>query len=427
MTRHVYRNGLRTTPAFTLVELLVSIAVLTLLVVFVTQLVGNAATVVAYAGKHTEADSTAREVLDRMARDFAGMTRRVDLDYAFNRQTGPDARHGANDSMFFYAHSADYYGGSVTTTQPVSLVGYRVKPRLAGDTPTRDFYQLERLGFGLTWANRSPATDTPTSALAYLPTTLMGNHGHPWADRPPSDADDQPGFWASVAITNPFNSNVNVRPAGSGRDGYTPGYEVTGDQVFRLEYYFRLRDGTRSQLPVTLPPGLRHNVNAASPPTPTDDRAQGYVVGSRWYYESRQVQLPGGAGATLVLPEPNQVSAGFVCRRSTPGAAVWERLGLSDVSAVVVAVATLDERSRKLVKPLPVPDTAATVPDLGTAVAALADFGPGGSAGLAATWQAALNDGSADGFAAQTRGEIPRAALGGVHVYERHFFLGDDR
>src|SRR5436305_1648020 len=66
---------------FTLVELLVTMGVLVLLVFLATQLINSATTVAILGNKRIDADSEARQVLDRMAIDFAQMVKRTDVDY----------------------------------------------------------------------------------------------------------------------------------------------------------------------------------------------------------------------------------------------------------------------------------------------------------------------------------------------------------
>ena len=61
------------TGAFTLVELSVTMGVLVLLVLLFTQLFNSAATVTILGYKKMDADSEARQVLDRMTFDFAQM------------------------------------------------------------------------------------------------------------------------------------------------------------------------------------------------------------------------------------------------------------------------------------------------------------------------------------------------------------------
>ena len=71
----------RGAAGFTLAELLVSIGVLVLLVFLATQLINSATTVAILGNKRMDADSEARQVLDRMAIDFAQMVKRTDVDY----------------------------------------------------------------------------------------------------------------------------------------------------------------------------------------------------------------------------------------------------------------------------------------------------------------------------------------------------------
>ena len=71
----------RRRAAFTLAELLVSMGVLVLLVLLFTQLLNSAATTMTFGNKRMDADSQARQLLDRMAIDFAQMLKRTDVSY----------------------------------------------------------------------------------------------------------------------------------------------------------------------------------------------------------------------------------------------------------------------------------------------------------------------------------------------------------
>src|SRR6266498_4963881 len=73
---------------FTLAELLVSMAVLTLIILMLTQLMTSATAITRTAHKHIDTDTQARVVLDRMALDFAQMLKRTDVDYFVK---GPDS------------------------------------------------------------------------------------------------------------------------------------------------------------------------------------------------------------------------------------------------------------------------------------------------------------------------------------------------
>src|SRR5207245_4228057 len=71
----------RRSGGFTLTELLVSMGVLVLLVLLFTQLLNSAATITILGHKQMDTDSQARQLLDRMAIDFAQMVKRSDVDY----------------------------------------------------------------------------------------------------------------------------------------------------------------------------------------------------------------------------------------------------------------------------------------------------------------------------------------------------------
>lgn len=179
---------------FTIIELLVSIAVLTLLVLVTAQIVSSAASVTGDSRKHMDADSQARFVFDRMALDFAGLVRRPDVDYLFEKKSGDDA-------MAFYSETTGYFPVGVSgpaLKSPVALAGYR----MGADG-------LERLGKGLVWNGASVGGGG--SPMVYLPETVGGT-------------------WPAVA---------------SGTD---PDYQVIGDQVFRFEYCFLLRNETGTVL-----------------------------------------------------------------------------------------------------------------------------------------------------------------------------------
>src|SRR5258705_13449513 len=91
---------------FTLPELLVSVGVLVLLVLLFTQLLNSAATITTVGHKRMDADSQARQLLDRMAIDFDQMLKRSDADYFAKRTGAPNSIGGTmngNDQIAFYS------------------------------------------------------------------------------------------------------------------------------------------------------------------------------------------------------------------------------------------------------------------------------------------------------------------------------------
>lgn len=186
---------------FTVLEILVAVAVLALLTVLVAQMVQSGSAVIARSRKHLSADAQAREVFSRFALDIARMPKRADMDAVFSDQAG-------NKKIFFYSEAP----GFATTTaalSPLSLVGYRIGADVG----------LERLGKALPWAGTGhPAflTFSSTSSTNALPETTLA------------------GAWST---------SVGGSPA---YDGVDPDYHALAPGVFRLEYCFQKKDGSFS-------------------------------------------------------------------------------------------------------------------------------------------------------------------------------------
>jgi len=207
------------TDGFTLVEVMVSIAVLGLMMVGVAQMMNGAISATLGGYKHMDADTQARMVLDRMAFDISKITKRADVDYYFQKNTTVGTTPG-NDQMAFYSESGGYYPSGASTTQEseVSLVGYMINSS----------NQLVRLSKGLTWNgvnNSAPAM--VFNPLANVPTSP-----------------------ASTIITS--NTITTAWPQIA--NGTDPNYQVIGDQVFRMEYCFLVQTSpTSSQSTTTIP------------------------------------------------------------------------------------------------------------------------------------------------------------------------------
>src|SRR5438046_2385972 len=120
MKRFAIVNARRNSVAFTLVELLISVGVLALLILLVSQLMNSATAVTRTGNKHIDTDTQARAVLDRMALDFGRMLKRTDIDYYVKAPIGyknPNS-HGnglklktgeqGNDSIAFFSQVPGY-------------------------------------------------------------------------------------------------------------------------------------------------------------------------------------------------------------------------------------------------------------------------------------------------------------------------------
>src|SRR5437016_14244519 len=114
-TRRKTKDARHHGAGFTLAELLVSVGVLVLLVLLATQLLNSAATITILGHKQMDADSQARQLLDRMAIDFAQMVKRSDVDYYLKSSATPppagvrNLLQPGNDTIAFYSTVPGYY------------------------------------------------------------------------------------------------------------------------------------------------------------------------------------------------------------------------------------------------------------------------------------------------------------------------------
>ena len=186
----------KTRHGFTLTEILVSISILALLVLFVIRLVNSTASVTTTGNKHIDCDLQARQLFDRMAVDLAQMVKRPDVDYYVKSNVDPEV---GNDRIAFFSQVPGYYP-STGSQSPTSLVAYRIN----SDDTSASFNKIERMGKGLLWNGVSP-THTPL-------------------------------IFGLTAIVNNWPSATNNSSADSD-------YEIIGAQVFRYEYFYFLKDG----------------------------------------------------------------------------------------------------------------------------------------------------------------------------------------
>ena len=195
--------------AFTILELLVSIAVLVVLILLVSRLFTSAAAVITSGNKRMDADAQLRPLFDRIAIDFSQMVRRSDLDFFGKNTAAPNSSGGSmggNDQIAFYSCVAGYYP-TPSFQSPISLVGYRVN----SDSTGRSFNKLERMSKGLIW-NGVSSSYTPILFLDSAATTTIANK------------------WPAAVSNSTTDSD----------------YELIGPYVFRFEYYYLLSNGSLS-------------------------------------------------------------------------------------------------------------------------------------------------------------------------------------
>jgi hypothetical protein len=217
--------------AFTLAELVVSVGVLVVLVLLFTQLLKSTASITTLGHKQMDADAQARQLLDRMAIDFAQMVKRSDVDYLVKSSATPPPAPSptprylpqpGNDEIAFYSTVPGYYPATGSQS-PLSLVAYRVN----SNSTLSSYNKMERMGKGLVW-NAVSTTDTP---VVFMPIPVAS---------PLPDAE------LPVPPPNPLPTPAWPQAGNMATDA---AYEVVGPQVFRFEYYYLMRNGSFSSIP----------------------------------------------------------------------------------------------------------------------------------------------------------------------------------
>ncbi len=360
-TRRKTKDARHHGAGFTLAELLVSVGVLVLLVLLATQLLNSAATITILGHKQMDADSQARQLLDRMAIDFAQMVKRSDVDYYVKSSAIPpptgvrNLLQAGNDTIAFYSTVPGYYP-STGSQSPVSLVAYRVNSQ----------NKLERMGKGLVW-NAVSTTDTP---VVFMPIPLASPLPIAELPSPTPDPTSTPA-WPEVASTGSWSDS-----------------EAIGPQVFRFEYYYLLKGG--------IDPTGGTPYTAILSDTPWDTRIC-----------SCPSPTPPATPPPTPTPTPTPPS---LCCHTTPQ-------GMQDVAAIVVDIAVIDPKSKVLVTDAQMSALAGSLIDWGTTscpgcpTRTQWQTTPGL---LQAQWRAAV-DTNAIG--------LPRPTLSGIRLYERRFYL----
>jgi hypothetical protein len=319
----------RQTDGFTLAELVVSVGVLVILVLLATQLLNSAASITTLGHKQMGADAQARQLLDRMAIDFAQMVKRSDVDYYLKSSAAAPLRHviqPGNDQIAFYSAVPGYYPSSGAPS-PVSLVAYRVYNPSPASSPCGDCNRLQRMGKGLVW-NAVSTADIP---IVFMPIPLaspipVGELPNPAPNPLPTPAWPQGGNMATDSA-----------------------YEISGSQVFRFEYYYLLKGQTDPATGTTNNPILTD--------IPWDTRILSCCL-----------------------------TASTLCCHTAPE-------GMQDVAAIVADIAVIDPKSKALLDTVdPTGGKLARLNGADGSAPALVDFASGMTPGqLLVQWRAALD------------------------------------
>jgi prepilin-type N-terminal cleavage/methylation domain-containing protein len=417
------RPSFRARAGFTLVEVLVAMAVLAVIIVAVAKIVDMTSALTTMNNKHIDANGQARTVFDRMADDFGRMVKRNDLDCIFCKATG--SSQGLNDTMFFFTEGDPYFdsksfpvlapgytaspaGGTTSPGEKnaVALVGYRINNGSTGASPNPTYYEMERLGEALSWDGTPainpvvflsyppPGTDAAsvdntgvTYSTAYFGSTIWGAYSN--------------GSGGTPSLVGTLGNSFNDGTDNTGAAKTNP-YRPLATQVFRFEISFLLKDGTQSNIPVMKPSTANalpvSNLGASQPPSHSNDSTSGggsYAIGSRWYDTTNHI--------------------GYVCIDAAAGYAQWKEIGIKDVGAVIVTLAVIDRQGLVFVT-----NSGINMAKLSTALA------DGNDATVANTWTQSLlppSAGSKSPFSVATG--LPQEAVSQIRVYQRYFYINN--
>ena len=133
--------------AFSLIEMLVAMAVLSLLVVLLAQVISMSSDSITLNSRRMDSVNGARFVLDQIGEDLTARVRRSDVSHDFKKSAN-------NDEIAFYSE-VPAHGGE----RKIAVVRYLVKEDATSKLP-----YLHRAAVGTTWTQDYP--------LAFLPNAL---------------------------------------------------------------------------------------------------------------------------------------------------------------------------------------------------------------------------------------------------------------
>jgi len=462
---------------FTLVELLVTIAVLAIILVVAAKILSTTGTLTTVNNKHMDANDQARMVFDRMADDFASIVRRKDVDYLFWKNTpAATPTTGVNDVMYFYTEGASYFDSSTFGSSlvagylypeleknSVSLVGYRVNNN-GGTYSSTDtsYYQFERLGKALSWdggaynSGQSASNSAQPNFMVFLTyppagTDVMGGtyNGITYSGDITginySGAYFTSTLWGAYSDNSSGNFGQNPSAVGTKSGAFNDSTDISyrsiGSQVFRFEYCFLLKDGTYSDKPIMVA-ATASDLNGVPSSKITGTTRPYYTAsGVKYPLDSSQVLTTAANGGSTSVAVGSRYwdstdHIGYICVDPSLHAAIWREIGIQDVSAIIVTIAVIDKQGLTFVN--------AKNGDLSKLASQLLDYSPtvvwptGTATGNPAylldptkssapvSWAYALLPGKGVSTAAITGStKLPQAMISQIRLYQRYFYLNN--
>jgi prepilin-type N-terminal cleavage/methylation domain-containing protein len=224
---------MRSTPhAFTLAEILISIAVLGLIVVFLARSVNSLNLIATAATKRIETEAQVRPLFDRMAIDYAQMVKRADVDFFGKGTVGGGTMAGNDRVAFFSMVPGD--NPSTGSASPFSLISYKINSSVAAAN-TAVYTRMQRMARGLLMNGDANANNGFSPSVS-----------------------DGPIIFSPISIQAIWNTTVTSNATTDSK------HELIGPNIIRFEYYYLLANGAFSIVPWdsniaghTAPAGLR--------------------------------------------------------------------------------------------------------------------------------------------------------------------------
>ena len=328
---------------FTLAEILCALAVLSILVLMIAQLMGGAAKTMNSNENRIDVEGQVRTAFASMSDDFTNMIKKSDVDIFFSKIAGvtmPDN----NDALYFYTQAEsvpDANGPPANDETPFSVVGYQVLSYSSTyNNTTEQLYHLVRYSRPLTWDN--------TGAAGPVFYTYAGAAGIPGFSFHVPDSKLAP---PDVTSTLHGNGLFGVDIPYSDKSDLSK-YHVIADGIFRLEYCFLHSDGSFSDTPVLPPPALAPKgwvpVN-----TPANDLSNvvAIVMTVAELDPASQRQVPSMQDLVSdfpdsALPEPGSTPAPDSSERPTLMATNWQKV------VDTIAQTGADQQGDKIPKPV---------------------------------------------------------------------------
>jgi prepilin-type N-terminal cleavage/methylation domain-containing protein len=209
---------MRSAPhAFTLVEILVSVAVLGLVVVLLARSLNSVSLLATIATKRIETEAQVRPIFDRMAIDYAQMVKRADVDF-FGKGTASGGAMADNDRIAFFS----MVPGDCPSTgaaSPFSLISYKINSSVA-TANTAVFTRLQRMARGLLMNGDANANNGSSPSVA-----------------------DGPVIFSPISIQGVWTTTVTSNATTDSK------HELIGPNIIRFEYYYLLANGSFSIVP----------------------------------------------------------------------------------------------------------------------------------------------------------------------------------